>query len=129
MSADFAHFVQLGPSAAPLSADESGVLAELLRYGPREAQAEVPRGKLALVVPRIGTVSPWSSKATDIAKICGLEKIERVERGIAYWLEGDIDAATLDAVLPLVHDRMTQAVLGDFAEAERLFGRSDPQPL
>ena len=81
--AEFVHFVDLD---RPL--DDAGrlVLERLLRYGPALPAHEL-RGELLLVVPRPGTISPWSSKATDIAHNCGLEALHRIERGIAYYLE------------------------------------------
>jgi len=129
LSADFAHFAHLTPGQAALSVEEAGVLEQLLRYGPSRDQSEAPQGQLLLVVPRLGTISPWSSKATDIAQICGLAKIERLERGIAYWLQGDLKAESLDAATALLHDRMTQVVLHAFDEASQLFDHADPRPL
>ncbi len=67
-----------------------------------------------LVVPRPGTISPWSSKATDIAHVCGLDAVRRLERGIAYRLqarEAALAGARLDALAPLLHDRMTEMAL------------------
>lgn len=128
LGADFAHFVHLSPSAPSLTPDEKQVLQRLLHYGPRRNQVQAPKGQLILVVPRVGTLSPWSSKATDIAHICGLEKIERLERGIAYWLEGNPRSESIQAAAGLLHDRMTQTVLDDFEDAGRLFEHADPRP-
>src|SRR4051794_34319994 len=83
VSAEFWHFVSV---TRELHAHELKRLEELLTYGPRGAPA-AERGELFLVVPRIGTISPWSSKATDIAQHCTLEAVERIERGVAYWIE------------------------------------------
>ncbi|HKA39338.1 MAG TPA: hypothetical protein VKD25_06195, partial [Burkholderiales bacterium] len=80
--AEFWHIVEV---ARALSADERARLERLLTYGPADAAGALP-GDLILVVPRIGTVSPWSSKATDIARHCGLEAVQRVERGVAYYV-------------------------------------------
>jgi phosphoribosylformylglycinamidine synthase len=89
--------------------------------------------QLFLVVPRLGTISPWASKATDIAHNCGLERIHRIERGIAYRVRltggrafGDHERALL---LPLLHDRMTETVLAAADEAEALFRSAEPAPL
>ena len=76
----FLHFVDV---ERDLTSPEAGVLDSLLRYGPTTHAAE-PTGERLLVVPRFGTVSPWSSKATDIAHVCGLSGVRRIERGIAY---------------------------------------------
>ena len=92
--AEFAHFAEV---TGVLTEDEQGVLARLLKYGP-SVPVQEPSGRLFLVVPRFGTISPWSSKATDIAHNCGLAKIERLERGIAYYVSGEFDdvAAAID---------------------------------
>ncbi|MDP3505194.1 MAG: phosphoribosylformylglycinamidine synthase [Myxococcales bacterium] len=86
-----------------------------------------PVSTLRLVVPRLGTVSPWSSKATDIARNCGLDFVKRVERGTAWHLHGSItDEAALRTGLS---DRMTESVLGSFKEADALFSHHAPRPL
>ncbi len=122
------HFADL---EGDLSDDQQAVLRRLLHYGPSLPDA-VPDGRLVLAVPRAGTISPWSSKATDIAHNCGLLSIRRLERGTAYYLTGE-DAAITDAELSIVagllHDRMTQATLFDLAEVGRLFEHHGPRPL
>src|SRR6185503_16388631 len=92
-----------------LQARETEVLGRLLRYG---EPAPAGGGRVLVAVPRLGTISPWSSKATDIARRCGLEAIRRVERGIAWSLSGSALDSGLPGVLGLVHDRMTETVLG-----------------
>ena len=87
--AEFWHFVE---AARPLEAEERARLERLLAYGPVSAPIE-PQGELMLVVPRLGTMSPWSSKATDIARHCGLRGVRRIERGTAYWIESADGAA------------------------------------
>jgi phosphoribosylformylglycinamidine synthase len=126
LRAEFAHFASL---RAPLDAADQATLERLLEYGPRGGEREPLVGRLFLAVPRLGTISPWSSKATDIARICGLDAVERLERGIAWYAEGELGEADVTALLPFLHDRMTQVVLGDLAEAERLFGHAEPAPL
>ncbi|BCB27518.1 phosphoribosylformylglycinamidine synthase [Sulfurimicrobium lacus] len=127
--AEYWHFVA---AARPLDASEQERLAQILTYGPA-AQEEQPQGELLLVTPRFGTISPWSSKATDIARHCGLEAVERIERGIAFYVQkrdgAALTAQDKAALLPLIHDRMTETVLGDFAQAEQLFHHVEPQPL
>ena len=76
---------------------------------------------LFLVTPRLGTISPWASKATNIAENCGLEGIERIERGIAVWLEGRLNDEQKQQWAALLHDRMTESVLPDFQTASKLF--------
>lgn len=132
VQAEHVHFVRV---ARELSSDERDILDALLTYGTVEAAGQIleptPReltpgeGQL-VVVPRIGTVSPWSSKATDIARNAGLESVVRIERGTLFTLEGDVDRG---AVVPLIHDRMTQTVLSEAGQAAELFIEQTPQPL
>ncbi|MBL8539468.1 MAG: phosphoribosylformylglycinamidine synthase, partial [Betaproteobacteria bacterium] len=90
-------------------------------------------GDLLLVVPRLGTLSPWSSKATDIARHCGLDAVRRIERGVAYTIVTDaaqpLDAAQRGAIAPFLYDRMTETVLDRFEDAARLFQEVTPAPL
>lgn len=138
--AEFVHFVD-----GTVQSHEREVLHRLLEYGTpsdtsqqlalagasapaAECVAEVP---LLLVVPRPGTISPWSSKATDIAHNCGLRGIQRIERGIAYYFDtprplGDQELAHIK---PLLHDRMTETVLEAGEDAAQLFSKAQPQPL
>ncbi|SDS80778.1 phosphoribosylformylglycinamidine synthase [Pseudomonas oryzae] len=123
--AEFAHFAEV---SSALDGDEEQVLARLLQYGP-SVPVQEPSGRLFLVVPRFGTISPWSSKATDIAHNCGLAKIQRLERGIAYYVAGELSDADAQAVASALHDRMTQLVLGRMEEAEALFSHAQPKAL
>ncbi|MDD3519095.1 MAG: phosphoribosylformylglycinamidine synthase [Chromatiales bacterium] len=110
---------------------EMVVLERLLRYGEPRGSA-IPVGEPFLVVPRPGTVSPWSSKATDIAHNCGLDGVvQRIERGVAYHVEtaAPLSDAERDRILPLLHDRMIETVLRDTGEAERLFAHTEPVPV
>jgi phosphoribosylformylglycinamidine synthase len=119
------HFVEV--TRAP-SIQEQATLQRLLRYGPEPPPAAARRGRMVLVMPRLGTISPWSSKATDIARQCGLgHLLRRVERGTAYHLEGDL--ADPSPALPLLHDRMTEAVMAALDEADGLFRHIEPRPL
>jgi phosphoribosylformylglycinamidine synthase len=127
VDAGFRHFIDL---EAPLTDAQRGVLDALLRYGPRRA-AIAGGGECVLVVPRIGTISPWSSKATDIAQVCGLAAVRRIERGIAYTVRAarPLGAERLAQLAPVLHDRMTEAALLDPDEAVRLFEHAAPRPL
>ena len=103
----FMHFVDLNEK---LNQQDLAVLTGLLCYGAEESQRRdliQSDHQLRLVVPRSGTISPWSSKASDIARICGLDKVIRIERGIAYR----IDADKPNAADPFIHDRMTEEVV------------------
>lgn len=123
--AEFAHFAEV---SGALGAEEQQVLTRLLKYGP-SVPVQEPAGRLFLVVPRFGTISPWSSKASDIAHNCGLEKIQRLERGIAYYVQGELSDSDAALVAAALHDRMTQLVLGRFEEAANLFSHAQPKPL
>ncbi|WIM06153.1 MAG: phosphoribosylformylglycinamidine synthase [Candidatus Nitricoxidivorans perseverans] len=103
-----------------LNPDELTRLRDLL--GIPETLPPEPAGDLILVVPRLGTISPWSSKATDIARNCGFAQVKRIERGIAYRAAGRVDPARL-------HDRMTESVLDSIDAADELFHHYAPQPL
>jgi phosphoribosylformylglycinamidine synthase len=126
------HFVALRGELKPEHRD---VLASLLSYGPASARVAPSQGETAapmlLVVPRPGTLSPWSSKATDIARRCGLGAVERIERGVVYrvMMEGPWGPRDLEALAPLIHDRMTEAVFPTLEDAERLFRHYEPAPL
>jgi phosphoribosylformylglycinamidine synthase len=128
VQARFLHFVDLTTDLAP---DQRQLLDRLLRYGPTlppvTALADSTPLEL-LVVPRAGTISPWSSKATDIAHNCGLAGVRRLERGLLYQIYG-ANPQELAGLLPALHDRMTQSVLGSVNEAARLFQAAQPKPL
>jgi len=129
VSAIWWHFVEVERNLAPA---ERAILERLLTYGPRDSD-DADRGELVVVVPRPGTVSPWSSKATDIARNCGLSVVARVERGIGYRITthdgAPLAAADRLALLPLLHDRMTEAVLSRLDDAQALFAHFPPRPL
>lgn len=122
----FEHLVEL---SRPLQGEEETRLRTILDYG--EAPSEVIQGYDVLIVPRLGTRSPWSSKATDIAQICRLDAVIRIERAIRYTLIGldaDKDREVLHLLTAQLHDRMTQEVLLPGEEA-RVFRHESPQPL
>src|ERR1044071_4052350 len=129
ITADFWHFVRV---ARELTRGERATLERILAYGPRSG-AHGDDGELLLVIPRPGTVSPWASKATDIAHNCGLGAISRVERGVAYRVttrdRGPLEQDGRPALEPLIHDRMTEAVFPSLADAARLFKHFAPRPL
>jgi phosphoribosylformylglycinamidine synthase len=129
VSSHFVHYVDVERA---LDARERGVLSDLLRYGPASDAASTAIASATVwVVPRLGTTSPWSSKATDIARICGLSAVRRCERGIAYAVvaDGALSPIELGVIAPLLHDRMTETVLTRPVTAADLFGRARPRPL
>lgn len=125
--AEFVHFADLN---SPLTDSDREVLSKLLVYGPR-ADKKDTSGDLYLVIPRPGTISPWSSKATDIAKNCGLASIKRLERGIAYYVksESPLTDEQKKSFIPLIHDRMMEIVTHSMDDAEKLFSKQTPAPM
>ncbi len=130
IAATYWHFVEVTRS---LSASERDTLDRLLVYGPDACTDLQESGTPLLVVPRPGTISPWSSKATEIARNCGLPAVARIERGIVHRVTtrdgGPLTVADRAALLPLLHDRMTEAVFDDVADALLLFSHFAPKPL
>ena len=125
LHAEFWHFVELKRALSP---PEFERLERILTYGPALQQAAV-QGDLLLVTPRPGTISPWSSKATDIARHCGLDAVQRIERGTAYWISGMPVPQARALLGPLIHDRMTESVFTAMADADKLFQHVEPKPL
>ena len=102
VAAEHWHFVEV---AEALDASEREILNRILTYG--DAAEMQSSGELFLVTPRVGTLSPWSSKATDIARNCGLAKVRRIERGIAYRIVGDALSDAQNYILScLSHERL-----------------------
>jgi phosphoribosylformylglycinamidine synthase len=126
-----------------LSATEANLLDTLLDLDHVEKGRHNDKDRLQhlLVVPRLGTISPWSSKATDIARHCSLHRVERIERGVVYAVKTKdgkaLTQAELKALLPLLHDRMTESVFdpvvslktGFNGVAENIFRHGEPLPL
>ena len=124
--AEFVHFVQI---ARPLTVAEQRVLEQLLTYG---SHSEIgSKAAPMLVLPRIGTISSWASKATDIARNCGLDAIRRIERGTAFYVDSKapLSAAARAAVSRAIHDPMTETLRFAFDDAQQLFLTQAPQPL
>ena len=125
LRAEYWHFAEC--SHAP-SGDERQLLDRLLAYG--EPPQDGNRDDLqVLVVPRIGTISPWSSKATDIARNCGLASVRRIERGTLFLVAGEIAPQARERLAAPLHDRMTETVLEPPEDAARLFQHVAPRPL
>ena len=127
LTTEWVHLVDLEQE---LNNEQLGTLYQLLVYGPKRTEtAHV--GELFFVTPRLGTISPWASKATDIAHNCGLAVIHRIERGCAYYFETEeyLSEEQRIAVMALIHDRMTETVYADIEDAEQLFQAAEPAPL
>jgi len=138
-------FVHLVDTSRELTDDELSDLKKLLTYGPKNSNdassgaAETADGAefantgktiQRFVVPRFGTISPWSSKATDITHICGIDAVQRIERGRFYELNftSKADASLIAAADALLHDRMMELVLDDLEQASGLFEHNQPAP-
>ena len=131
ISARFVHFIDCDGN---LSENENARLRSLLDYGSdfqaQDSAATDATQLSRLVVPRPGTISPWSSKATDILHNCGLTDINRIERGTLFTVSvvSDLSAEEAEVLAALLHDRMTQAVLNEIDEAGVLFQSAEPEP-
>lgn len=127
IQASYLHFVDVDKT---LDADAQAVLDSLLHTESHPEKLSSDTSQF-LVIPRPGTISPWSSKASDIAHNCGLSDVRRIERGILYTVVSDnsLDGAEWQALSALLHDRMTESVFSDVGEAERLFYQAKPAPF
>ena len=130
VQAQYVHFVDV---KSELNEADMFVLSQLLSYGPTSENID-NSGYFVLVTPRPGTISPWASKATDIAKNSGLSQIHRIERGIAYYIvfdhkTADSTASDLAAIAAPLHDRMTQAVFTQLEHAQQLFVQAEAKPF
>lgn len=127
---EYQHLVKLVDASANLDQNERTKLERLLSYGPKMSDVEY-QGQRLFVLPRFGTISPWSTKATDIVAHCGLSKVDRVERGIAFYIntKSALSDADLTTLITLIHDPMTESVVTDLAQAETLFRNEQPKPL
>lgn len=130
ISSVYAEYVHLAQMGAPISDADQAKLATLLQYGPNVAK-EDPMGQMLFVTPRAGTISPWSSKATDIARNCGLQDVKRLERGIAFYIKADqpLSEEELLTLFPIVSDRMVEQVFYDLDSAAVLFEHTEPAPM
>jgi phosphoribosylformylglycinamidine synthase len=133
-----AHFIHLVATEVAPSQQATQQLAQLLSYGqpPKVFEGKDADGAVFIVSPRLGTVSPWASKATDIARNCGLN-VKRVERiteyraGLKHGLFGKtvLTPDQRTRIAALLHDRMTESLLADRAQATHLFTPLQAAPL
>ena len=121
----YSEYVHLVDSQGDLSKQQIEILEKLLTYGPAR-QTQSPSGTLFFITPRPGTISPWSSKATDIAHNCSLENINRIERGCAYYVDTEeaLSEADFALIASFLHDRMTESVFTHTDDANILFAQA-----
>ncbi|MCK9387751.1 MAG: phosphoribosylformylglycinamidine synthase [Sulfuritalea sp.] len=124
LAAEHWYFIEL---EGALNTDETARLKDLLGILPQLPAS--PGGEVLLVTPRLGTISPWSSKATDIARNCGFATVKRIERGTVYYVSGPFAVDGKSALAARLHDRMTESVLTSNAAIKALFHHVAPQPL
>ncbi|MYD80074.1 MAG: phosphoribosylformylglycinamidine synthase [Gammaproteobacteria bacterium] len=103
-----ARYVHVAKLTRALTDREEQIASALLTYGPRSPDLDSSLELRCIVVPRLGTISPWSSKATDIFHLCSLDAVERIERGVRWFVE-----PWIPEFASAVHDRMTETVLTD----------------
>ena len=124
-----ARFIHLIDSKNDPDEEQDRILDSILEYGP-DWPFGTDEGFKVFTLPRFGTTSPWSSKATDIAKVCGLTSIEKIERGVVFTLAlKDKDSAPSKEVIEMLYDRMTEVVITDLKQAKEIFSSLEPQPF
>ena len=124
-----ARFIHLIDSKNDPDEEQDRILDSILEYGP-DWPFGTHEGFKVFTLPRFGTTSPWSSKATDIAKVCGLTSIEKIERGVIFTLAlKDKDSAPSKEAIEMLYDRMTEVVITDLKQAKEIFSSLEPQPF
>ena len=124
-----ARFIHLIDSKNDPDEEQDRILDSILEYGP-DWPFGTDEGFKVFTLPRFGTTSPWSSKATDIAKVCGLTSIEKIERGVVFTLAlKDKDSAPSKEAIEMLYDRMTEVVITDLNQAKEIFSSLEPQPF
>ncbi len=122
VSSEYIHFIE---SKQNLNNSNKSTLDKLLDYAPK---ANLSNSNFQITIsPRIGTISPWSSKASEICKLCGLSDIKRVERGITYHFNRRTNDKELKAILEFVMDKMTESYLENIEESKLLFNELQPR--
>ncbi|MBL7004489.1 MAG: phosphoribosylformylglycinamidine synthase [Gammaproteobacteria bacterium] len=127
LQARYIHIVDCAQT--DLDKQQQEVLHNILEYGVHTEPKTLENAQTYYAVPRVGTISPWSSKASDIAHICGLTQIPRIERGVQFSLSSTQNAAEVAKHLDLIHDKMVEQIFTNEAELEQLFSHHKPKPL
>ena len=120
-STEFIHFIN---SDEEISASNKAELDKLLNYAPKALLSK--SNYQITITPRIGTISPWSSKASDICHLCGLSEVKRIERGISYHFNRKINTNELSIILGFLMDKMTESYLEDINDSSLLFNNLEP---
>ncbi len=123
LSSEYIHFIETNNK---LSNKNQLVLDKLLNYSPLLDTSNSLQK--IIITPRIGTISPWSSKATDICQLCSLDEIKRIERGIIYHFSQAIKSEELEPILNFIMDRMTESHLRNTDDSSLLFEELKPKP-
>ena len=122
LGAEYIHFTDLN---ADLDEDKSVQLTQLLSY---EEPLNIDDAiSSIIIIPRLGTISPWSSKATDIMHLCDITQINRIERAVVYHFDEKI--VNHSEVLSCVMDKMTESELADIDNAHAIFDHFEPRPF
>ncbi len=122
IGAEFIHFADLN---SPLNDEQTQHLNKLLTY---TDDIDVSQAKSSVIItPRLGTISPWSSKATDIVRLCDIDQINHIERGIIYHFDDKI--TNKKALLSCIMDKMTESELDSINDAHIIFDNFEPQPF
>ncbi|SMN10894.1 Phosphoribosylformylglycinamidine synthase, synthetase subunit / Phosphoribosylformylglycinamidine synthase, glutamine amidotransferase subunit [uncultured Candidatus Thioglobus sp.] len=121
VASEFIHFADLDSA---LNDEQINHISHLLSYAD---ELSVDSQHSIIITPRLGTISPWSSKATDIMHLCDIHQIKRIERGIIYHFEGEI--TDKQAILNIIMDKMTESELPSIDEAHRIFADFEPRPF
>ncbi|NDS65125.1 phosphoribosylformylglycinamidine synthase, partial [Francisella tularensis subsp. holarctica] len=125
VSAQYIHVTEL---ESELNSEQERIVKSLLNYN-REYGIAQPMGHTFIIAPIVGTISPWSSKATDIIKNTGIKAVKRIERAILFGVEGQVSASELKQIQDIVHDRMVEEVFSCKDDLYRLFSVTAPKEL
>lgn len=125
----YAEYLYLYELTKSLDTEQQSRLERLLVSESLTSENPTPQGRLVLVAPRLGTLSSWSSKATDIVHNCGFQQIKRLERGLAYYVQANLSDAQWQTLVSLLHDRMLESVFYRVQDAGQLFTHQMPAPL
>ena len=123
-----ARYLHVALTKNHLSTQKRDTLDRLLDYG--VSANTTTTGLEIMVFPRTGTISPWSTKATDIVHRCGLSEIVRLERGVLWSIRGELEISAVKRhLIPLLYDKMTESIISNRENIQKLFDASEPGKL